>query len=152
MYFSKKLSQADAKKLFRKLSLELHPDKGGDAKKFIEMQAEFEKFLKGNFSFTDKDAHNEVTSMNDFIKANEFVKSFVDVIVELTGTWVWLSGNTRPYKDAIKENGFKWSKAKKKWFKAPYQLKRKKRGVSFAKIKNKYGYESQKISGRTAIA
>ena len=152
MYFSKNLSQADAKKLYRKLSLKMHPDKGGNHNDFVAMQNEYENFLKGNFSFSSEQAKAETKSMDDFIKANEFVKAFDGVIVELTGTWVWLSGNTRPYKDAIKENGFKWSKAKKKWFKAPYQLKRKKRGVSFAKIKNKYGYESQKISGRTAIA
>ena len=68
-------------------------------------------------------------------------------------SWVWLSGNTQPYKETIKEHGFKWSRNKSKWYKAPYELKGKKRkGTNFDKIKSTYGYESKKMSGSKSLA
>ena len=154
VYFSKNLTQDEAKKLFRKLAIELHPDKkGGNSVEFIKMQAQYESFLKGSFNYTSKEAKDACNSLNEFVQANEFVKSFSDVLVELTGTWVWLSGNTQPYKETIKEHGFKWSRNKSKWYKAPYELKGKKRkGTNFEKIKSTYGYESKKMSGRTTLA
>jgi hypothetical protein len=153
MYFTKGMSQSDAKSLFRKLCIKLHPDKGGRQVDFVKMQNEYENFLKGSFSYTSKQAKDESNSIRDFVQANEFVKQFVDVTVELTGTWVWLCGNTFPYKDVIKENGFRFSKSKKRWYKAPYELKKKfKRGTDFNKIKTTYGYDSLKIKGATAIA
>ena len=152
MYFPKNINKVDAKKLFRTLSLKLHPDKvGGSAKEFISMKNEYENLLKFNFSYTSKEATEETTSMDEFIKANEFIKDFNGVTVELTGVWLWLSGNTQPYKEIIKENGFKWSRNKLKWYKAPYTLKGKKRGTNFNKIKKLYGYQSTTIN-KTAIA
>jgi curved DNA-binding protein CbpA len=151
MYFSADLSKADAKKLFRDLSKQLHPDKGGNHDDFVKMQHEYENFLKGNFAYTSKQATDEINSINDFIKANEFIKQFDGLKLELTGLWIWLSGDTFKYKDQIKEHGFRWSKSKKKWYKAPYKINGRKRGVSFSKIKNKYGYTSAIIQGATAI-
>lgn len=56
----------------------------------------------------------------------ELVQGFKDVIsklinlegleIEVCGTWVWISGNTRQYKDKIKETGCKWASNKKMWF------------------------------------
>ena len=152
VYFSKNLTKDQAKKLFRKLAVELHPDKGGSHAEFVKMQSQYESFLRGNFNYTSKEAKEEATSLNEFVQANEFVKSFKDVLVELTGTWVWLSGNTSPYKEEIKKHGFRWSKSKKKWYKAPYELKRKKRvGTNFDKIKSIYGYQAKKMEGVTAL-
>ena len=151
-YFNNSMSQDEAKKLFRKLAIKLHPDKGGNHVEFIKMQNEYENFLKGNFNYTSQQAKENSTSLYEFIKTNDFIKNFKDVTVELTGTWIWLSGNTIPYKDTIKANGFKWSKSKKKWYKAPHPLKRKRKtGRSFAYIKDKYGYQAHKLKGATAI-
>ncbi len=152
-YFSSSLSAQDAKKLFRKLAVELHPDKGGKHTDFITMQNQYESYLKGEFSYTSKEAKEACQSMNEFVQANEFIKNFTDVLVELTGSWVWISGNTKPYKEEIKEHGFKWSRNKSKWYKAPYELKGKKRkGTNFDKIKSTYGYESKRFKGATSIA
>jgi len=155
MYFSANLTKEQAKKLFRKLAVELHPDKGGDQLSFVRMQREYESFLVGSFDYTRKDAQTESSALTDFINANEFVKTFEDVVVELTGTWVWLSGNTKPYKETIKEHGFRWSKSKSKWYKAPQGFSPKKgkyRGTNFAKIQDRYGYSAQTMKGQAKLA
>lgn len=44
--FSKCTSEREVKKLYKKLSKELHPDLGGDEKKFIEMKKEYDNVIK----------------------------------------------------------------------------------------------------------
>jgi len=154
IYFSKEMTKEEAKKIFRKWCIELHPDKAsGNAVEFIKMQSQYESLLRGTFAYTTKDAKEESNALKDFINANEFVKGMDGVTVELTGTWVWLSGNTFSFKDIIKENGFKWSKSKKKWYKAPEgTVQKKKRGTNFKTIQKKYGYQSATMVGNVAIA
>lgn len=155
-YFTSTMTAEDAKKLFRKLAVELHPDKASEENKgsahlaFIRLKNEYEAYLKGSHCFTSKQASDETTAMDEFIKANDFIQNFVGCTVELVGTWVYLCGNTYPYKDQIKENGFSFSGTKKKWYKAPYELKTKRKsGMAFDKITEKYGYNSVTINDTT---
>ena len=36
--------------------------------------------------------------------------------VELCGCWLWISGNTREHKEALKAAGCRWSKPKAMWY------------------------------------
>lgn len=148
------MSENEAKTLYRKLAVKLHPDKnGGSHDAFTALQNEYESFLTGNFSFSAKQAKDEINGVDTFIKANDFIQAFDGVTVELTGSWVWLSGNTYPYRETIKKHGFRYSKSKKKWYKAPGELKRKRvRGTSFDKIKEQYGHESKIIYSKNLLS
>ncbi len=151
IYFSREMSKEEGKRLFKKWAVELHPDKPtGSHDEFLKLQQQYERFLRGNFLYTEKEAKAESCAVRDFINANEFIKCMDGVTVELTGTWVWICGDTFKYKDVIKANGFKWSKSKKKWYKAPEgtQMKRK-RGTNFNKIQQKYGYQKMDITNNT---
>jgi len=39
--------------------------------------------------------------------------------IEVCGNWVWLSGDTKPHRDAIKAAGFKWASKKLMWYFRP---------------------------------
>ena len=149
------MNKDEAKKIYRKLCIELHPDKpNGSAKDFIIMKNQYEALLRGTFKYTTESAKAESNALYEFINANEFMKGFDGVTVELTGSWIWLCGNTYKYKEEIKKYGFKYSKSKKKWYKAPEGsvMKKKRRGTNFTKITHIYGYQSQTITGLTSIA
>ncbi len=47
------------------------------------------------------------------------------VHVELCGSWIWVSGNTKGYKDMMKELHFKWAFKKQAWYfhSEPYRKK-----------------------------
>jgi len=44
------------------------------------------------------------------------IKGFQCLKIELVGSWLWISGNTRPVKDQLKEFGFKFSSNKAAWY------------------------------------
>jgi len=155
-YFNLEMTADEAKSIYRKLAVELHPDKNSDKDgahlAFIKLNNEYEAYLKAKLCYSSKMASDETNAMDSFIKANDFILGFVGVTVELTGSWIWLCGNTYPYKDAIKANGFAFSGTKKKWYLAPNGTPKNKRrtGTNFDKIKATYGYDSVTIQDTTA--
>ena len=56
------------------------------------------------------------------------------------GCFIWLDGNTYPYKDQLKEYGFKWSGQRKKWYwqNGEYR-KRGNSKLSYSEIQDLYG-------------
>ena len=37
--------------------------------------------------------------------------SFVGINIEIIGCWIWIDGDTYPYKDSLKSLGFKWARS-----------------------------------------
>ncbi|MBS0350596.1 MAG: hypothetical protein JSR33_05305 [Proteobacteria bacterium] len=60
--------------------------------------------------------------------------------IEICGAWVWLSGDTRPHKELLKQHGFRWAPKKERWFYRPEEYRSSNRGEwSMEKIRTKYG-------------
>ena len=74
---------------------------------------------------------------------------FPDIEVELCGSWIWVSGETKAVKDDLKALGFKWSRNKAAWYfhRDPYH-KRSKKSMTLDEIRNMYG--SKKYKGADA--
>jgi len=103
-FFKNCTTIAEAKTLFRQLAYQLHPDtSGGDTETaFKAMLNEFE-----NLSFTkEQDKYHEHAGNNKDFAAivNELMTNpnYAGIEFEVIGSWVWLSGDTRPVKDHIK--------------------------------------------------
>ena len=120
-YFEGCSTNEEIKARFKQLAKELHPDCGGDAEAFKEMMNQFQQAEKfGWNTFTNKEGKTYTK------KATETPQEFADIIskvvhmegvkIEIIGSWVWLTGNTMQYKDAIKAAGFWWSRNKKAWY------------------------------------
>lgn len=60
--------------------------------------------------------------------------------VEVCGSWVWVSGETRQHKESLKEHGFRWAPKKKVWYFKPSTCKGFFKGnTPMDDIKRKYG-------------
>jgi hypothetical protein len=120
----------DAKSLYRKLAQQYHPDRGGDTRTMQELNAEYARF-QSEFAYRSERtrqtaAHEEgkktAADYHDLSEVIETLRVKIEAILnmgleaELCGLWIWVSGDTRPQKDAIKELGFKWAPDKKLWF------------------------------------
>lgn len=147
-YFGECKTLDEAKQLYRKLCIRLHPDRSGyDSKTdFQQMLAQFEKFRPATERFTGEFDNWNATEYAHLI---EQLLQIPGIKIEICGSWIWLSGDTKPVKDQIKavdpgesmRRG--WSKHKMKWYFSPRGY-RKRSGdtLDFDTIKDLYGHRT----------
>ena len=122
-YFENVKTLEELKKEYKKLALKLHPDVNKDrdtTEEFKAMQNEYEKVFAQvknqhkNFKGETYTKETEETpeEFTDIINKIIFYK---DCVIEIIGSWIWISGNTSNYKDQLKELKFRWAPNKKAW-------------------------------------
>ena len=119
MFFDAIHTLDDLKAAYRKLAMQHHPDMGGDTETMQRINAEYTQMHDAL-----RDAHN--AAADDYHKTTETAAEFIDIIsallrlsglrIELCGSWLWIGGDTRTHKDALKALGCRWSKQKSLWY------------------------------------
>ena len=154
-YFKDVTTLEELRKQYKTLLKKYHPDCGGSEEATKEIIAEYEKlfsFLKNNehYNHTDakaKEAHDKKYDYKtdaEVRAAIERIIKFEGIKIEIVGTWIYVTGNTFPYKEEIKSAHYFWSKSKKCWFwggSDSFEYNKKKRGHSMDRNRNKYGSE-----------
>lgn len=150
-YFDGCRTAEELKKAYRQAAKELHPDAGGGEEEFKAMQAEFSAAwsrLKNIHVTKDGEKYEKETqeTAEAFMSIIEELIRLKDIEVEICGSWIWCSGNTRPYKDLFRKLNFHWSKSKAAWYYhgEPYR-KHHSRELSLDEIRGMYG--SRKYKG-----
>ena len=150
----------ELKKQYRKLAMLHHPDRGGnlDTMKAInnEHDALFE-VLK-----TDQNRRADADTTGRTKHTTETAEEFRDILgillhldgleVELCGCWLWISGDTKANKDALKAAGCRWSNGKKMWYwRHPEDAQRYHKGHKYSidDIRTKYGSQVFDAAGET---
>lgn len=146
-YFTNCKTLEELKAAYKKLALKNHPDCGGDEAVMKEINKEYDVvFPKLKNIHVNKDGEQ-------YEKENtETVEEFKDIItalmkmqgvhIEIIGSFVWVTGDTRPHKEALKELGFKWHSKKLCWYKSPEGYRRSgKKQYSMDEIKEMYGVQ-----------
>ena len=125
-YFVNCQTAEELKKEYHKLAMKMHPDNGGDENEFKQMQIEFSKLwnVLKNVHVT-KDGKTYDTTGTDRA-TTETAEEFMDIInrlmfvdalhVEMCGSWIWVSGDTKSYREFLKELGFQYSANKQMWY------------------------------------
>lgn len=118
----------ELKQLYRAFALEFHPDHGGSEEAMKQINIQFTWLFE---SLKNKQ-NEEATRAHDagnwagFSTTTETPEEFIDIIskldriqgiiVELCGRWLWISGNTKDNREALKACGCRWSTNKKMWY------------------------------------
>ncbi|KZL20410.1 Chaperone protein DnaJ [Pseudovibrio axinellae] len=145
-------TQAEIKAAYKAAAKKYHPDlnpAGAEMMKLVN--AAFDVLQAQGTVHTD-----EATNVNYGEDLNAALNAIIDLDgleIEICGAWIWVGGNTREHKDALKAAGFKYASKKKRWNFRPAGWKSKSRGRSTMEdIREKHGSAKPKRPARSSMA
>lgn len=136
----------EAKKIFKKLARELHPDVGGSDEEFKILKNVYDDIVEHKIYFS-----NESKFDLELEKIISKILHFENITIEVVGSWIWLSGETKPIKDKLKDLNFKWASKKKMWYYGEMKGRSHKE-KSLDEIKSKYGCETLRTKGKKKLS
>jgi len=143
-YFSGLETVESIKAHYRQLAKDNHPDLGGDAEAMKEINRQYHEALKlkdgqksDGYSYRYKqDIEEEIMK-----KLYELLK-LRSLDIALIGYWIWVTGDTKKNKEALKAAGLKWHSKRKCWYYKPKDWKRSYHSNSdLSELAGKYGYK-----------
>lgn len=136
----------EAKKTFKRLARVLHPDVGGSEEEFKILKNVYDHIVEHKIYFSS-DAKFDI----ELEKIISQILHFEDITIEVVGSWIWLSGETKIIKDTLKDIGFKWASKKKMWYYGEMKGRSHKE-KSLDEIKGKYGCTTLKAKGKVKLS
>ena len=136
----------EAKKIYKTLAKKLHPDIGGSEEEFKLLNEIYNHLIEHKIYFS-----NSSKIDIELEKIISLILHFENINIELIGSQVWVSGDTKEIKEKLKEIGFKWASKKKMWYYGEMKAKNP-NPKSMEEIKAKYGSETLKSDEKKRIA
>ena len=147
-WFNSNLTSETIKARYRELAKQHHPDLGGDTETMQDINASYLQALKrcdgqeshGSDGRPHTYHYNEERESAIMDKIRELLSLKMDgVDVYLIGLWIWVMGETRPHKEALKALGMKWSPRRSAWSWKPYKGRTRRSNASLGAIAATYG-------------
>lgn len=123
VYFKNVKSIQELKTQYRNLIMQYHPDLNinlDTTKIMQEINSQYDElfakvknqFVNANGEIYEKQNQEDI---GDFKNILNRIVTFKDCKIEIIGNWIWISGNTKFYKEILKSLKFKWINNKKAW-------------------------------------
>ena len=148
-YFTNVKTLDELKKEYRCLSKLYHPDCGGDEEAMKAINNEHDELfelLKKKHNATADEYHQTTETAEEFRSILNALMKLDGLDIELCGSWLWIGGETKKHKEALKAMGCNWCSKKKLWSwhhkEEGHKGYRGKR--SMQEIRNKYGSQTFK--------
>lgn len=148
----------ELRKAYRAAAFRFHPDHGGTTEDMQKVNAafeqRFEQLKKLHNAKADADETGKTVHMNEtpdkYIRVINELMKLDGLEVELVGAWLWISGDTKKHKDALKTAGCRWASKKRMWYwRAEEDAAHGRSKKTMDEIREKYGSEKI-IFGRPA--
>ena len=149
------LTEEDIKKAYKKAALKYHPDRnplGAELMKAINAAYDF---LINNIDkinqFQSDDKENHYNFSEKLESVLNILSGLNGIAYEIIGNWIWISGETKQYKDILKENKCIWARKKEDlslWFYRPAEHKSRRKGKesSMDEMRETYGTSGRRHS------
>lgn len=167
-YFTDVDTLEELRRQYKALLKQYHPDNPqGSTEATQAINAEYDSLFK---RLKDKHEHKATYNKEDSSKTAyddlkydfaedarlrkvlQAIIGFTGINIELIGCWIWVDGDTFPYKDELKELGFKWAREKKKWYFHTEAFRKKShKKLSIDDIRNYYGSTEIEPNGRKRL-
>src|ERR1035437_5730584 len=105
-YFKDCLSIEDVKAMYKQLAKENHPDCGGDTATMQAINSEYAyacaKLLKGE-NLSSEETDEGIRLSEEYRAVIEQLMPLAGILIEVVGNWIWVTGDTKPVKQQLKE-------------------------------------------------
>lgn len=149
-YFKNVKTFDELKKAYRDLMKKYHPDLNPDKEKEY---TEITKIINNEFEYLFKTLPNQRKNKdNEFYEAKkeyDTPQEFMNIInkiiiykniqIDIIGSWLWVSGETKPIKEILKNLKFKWHDVRKMWYLKFTTQKSTLCDLTIEELKNIYG-------------
>lgn len=106
---------AEIKDAYRKASAKYHPDRnpaGLEMMKLINAAYQALSDYEANSILEDEET---IEDLSEELNAALNAVVGLGLTIEICGSWVWVSGDTRPHREILKSAGYKWAPKKLMW-------------------------------------
>ena len=152
LYFVDCNTVSEVKVKYRELAMQFHLDRGGDHDIMVEVNNAYHLALAELNGSSEKGSDDqwhtyyynhqrEQAAMDVVSKLLALAMDKVDVW--MIGSWIWVRGESLPYKDQIKALGLRWHGERKVWYWKPISKARTRynRKVDLTHLASWYGAE-----------
>ena len=133
--------------MYKQLAKQHHPDCGGDTATMQAINTEYPqacaRVLRGD-NITSEDTEEQIRMSEEYRAVIELLIVLPDIIIEVVGNWIWVTGNTRPVKTQLKAAGLFFASKKVAWYYRSEEYKTTGSKKSLDEIRAKYGSEQVK--------
>ena len=149
-YFASVRTLDELKREYRRLAMLHHPDRGGDTATMQAINAAYadalDRLQRQHNASADAD-HQRTEAPEEYIRIIGLLLRLDGLDIELCGAWLWIGGETRRHKDALKAAGCRWASKKHLWYWHPSDMapSRNRSEYTIDRIRQKYG--STAVSG-----
>lgn len=152
-HFSTCKTLQELKNKYRELVFANHPDRGGDHKKMVEINLEYELAFAYIKEHPQNVQDKEGNIHDGFLDIINKIIHLPEINIEICGNWLWITGNTYPVRQQLKEAGFFWRSNKKAWSWNPPEYKSSRhKSWEMDKIRGIYGSQAIASQEREKLA
>jgi len=142
-YFENIIDLESLKKEYKRLCKIHHPDLGGSTKVMQDINRQYNEILETQVfqdHFKSEDCKTSMEVERAMREVIEKIIALQGIVLEICGTWLWITGNTYPVKDAIKAAGCFFARKKKAWYWRPAEQKSSNRKpLTLEQIRKRHG-------------
>ena len=136
------------KKAYRLACSKYHPDRNAGGLEMMKSVNVAYDVLKDHTGILEHAASGFGDEL--MVVINALSETTLDL--ELCGSWLWISGDTKAFKENLKALGCKWAPSKKLWYFRPADYKSSGRGrFDMSKIREMHGSEKVRSAGNAKI-
>lgn len=123
----------ELKRVYKTLAKKLHPDVGGSEEEFKILNSIYNHYLENKIYFS-----NESKIDIELEKVISQILHYENITIEIIGSWIWISGDTKLIKDKLKDLSFRYAYKKGMWYYGE-KIRNGGKTKSMDEIKSKYG-------------
>jgi hypothetical protein len=142
------------KSRYRELCKIFHPDLGGDLETMKAINNQYEMALRRVHDHKGETLNDDAIKIEkDLMEIINKIVALKGIMIEVTGRWIWVTGETKQYKDVFKALGMFWASKKFAWYWRPRDAKSwSRKSMPFDHIRSKYGSINIDMVDREALA